>query len=177
MNTPSKHLILLRHASAENGADDRLRALSRVGEAEAARLSGALMRLEERGFRPEIVLSSPARRARETALRLLAGLPRAPRIEEDETLYLASPGQLLNRLKALPDREPQVLVVGHNPGLAELVQLLVSGGAADVLVRAARGLTPAAFAALRIATARWKDLEPGCAELVEFLRPSDVPAP
>jgi phosphohistidine phosphatase len=176
MNTPSKHLILLRHASAENGAVDRLRPLSRVGEAEAARLGSALMRLEERGFRPEIVLSSPARRARETALRLRADLPRAPRIEQDEALYLASPGELLTRLQALPDREQQVLIVGHNPGLAELVQLLVSAGPAEVLVRAARGLTPAAFAALRIAAARWKDLEPGCAELVEFLRPSDLPA-
>ena len=189
MNTPSKHLILLRHASAENGEVDRLRALSRGGEAEAARLGDALVRLEERGFRPQIVLSSPARRARETALRLLPGLahdprvgpqngPRTgPRVEEDEGLYLASPGQLLSRLQALPDHEPQVLLVGHNPGLAELVQLLAERGAAEVLVRAARGLAPAAFAALRIRAAHWRDLGPGCAELVEFLRPSDLPAP
>ena len=177
MNIPSKHLILLRHASAENGAIDRVRALSRGGEAEAARLGDSLARLEERGFRPQIVLSSPARRARETALRLVPGLTQAPRIEEDEGLYLASPGQLLTRLQALPDRERQVLVVGHNPGLAELVQLLVESAAAEVLVRAARGLTPAAFAALRIRAPCWKDLEPGCAELVEFLRPSDLPAP
>jgi phosphohistidine phosphatase len=177
MNTLSKHLILLRHASAENGAVDRLRALSRAGEAEAGRLGDALARLEEIGFRPQIILSSPARRARETALRLLPGLPHTPPVEEDESLYLASPGQLLARLQALPDREQQVLVVGHNPGLAELVQLLVSGGSAEVLVRAARGLAPATFAALRIATTHWKDLEPGCAELVEFLRPSDLPSP
>jgi phosphohistidine phosphatase SixA len=176
MNSPSKHLILLRHASAESGTADRLRALSRGGEAEAAGLGEVLAGLEVRGFRPQIVLSSPARRARETALRLARGLPQAPRIEEDETLYLASPGQILARLQALPDREQQVLIVGHNPGLAELVQWLVSGGTAEVLVRASRGLTPAAFAALRIATARWRDLEPGCAELVEFLRPSDWPA-
>lgn len=177
MNTPTKHLILLRHASAENGAVDRLRPLSRGGEAEAARLGDSLARLEERGFRPQIVLSSPARRARETALRLLPGLPHGPQVEEDEGLYLASPGQLLARLQTLSDRDQQVLVVGHNPGLAELVQWLVSGGTAEVLVRAAHGLTPAAFAALRIAARRWQDLEPGCAELVEFLRPSDRPRP
>jgi phosphohistidine phosphatase len=176
MNTPSKHLILLRHATAESGEVDRQRALSRRGEAEAAGLGRVLTGLEERGFRPQIVLSSPARRARETALGLARGLPHDPRFEEDETLYLASPGQILARLQALSDREEQILVVGHNPGLAELVQWLVSGATAEVLVRASRGLTPAGFAALRIATRRWRDLEPGSAELVEFLRPSDWPA-
>ena len=95
-------------------------------------------------------------------------------MEEDEALYLASAGRLLAKLQALPDPEEQVLVVGHNPGLGELVQLLVERGAADVLLRAAKGLAPGALAALRIATPRWGDLAPGCAELVEFLRPADV---
>jgi hypothetical protein len=41
-------------------------------------------------------------------------------------------------------------------------------------VRAARGLAPAAFAALRIGTQRWRELEPACAELVAFVRPGDL---
>ncbi len=174
MNTLSKHLILLRHASAENDALDRARPLSAAGRDEAARVGDALVELEAHGFRPDLVLSSPARRARETLDRVLPALRHAPRVEEDEGLYLASPGQLLARLQALPDTERQVLVVGHNPGLGELVQLLVERASAEVLVRAARGLTPAAFAALRIATPRWCDVAPGSAELVEFLRPGDL---
>jgi phosphohistidine phosphatase len=169
-----KRLILLRHASAENGDVDRARALSAEGRAEAARTASALVQLAGRGFRPELLLCSPARRARETLEALQAALGAAGRVEQDEALYLASAGRLLSRLQALPDRESQVLLVGHNPGLAELAQLLVERGAADVLLRAARGLAPGALAALRIATPRWRDLAPGCAELVEFLRPADL---
>jgi phosphohistidine phosphatase len=169
-----KHLILLRHASAEHGDADRARALSAAGRGEAARMAPVLARLAGRGFRPELLLCSPARRTRETLEALRGALAGAGRVEEDEALYLASAGGLLAKLKALPDPESQVLLVGHNPGLAELAQLLVERGAAEVLLRAARGLAPGAFAALRIATPRWRDLAPGCAELVEFLRPEDV---
>jgi phosphohistidine phosphatase len=134
----------------------------------------ALGRLAERGFRPELLLTSPALRARETLAGLGGALDAARRVEEDEALYLASAGRLLTRLQSLPDPDEQVLLVGHNPGLGELVQLLVERGAAEVLLRAAQGLAPGALAALRIATPRWRDLAPGCAELVEFVRPGDV---
>ena len=169
-----KHLILLRHARAENGELDRARALSASGRSEAARMGAVLGQLAGRGFRPELLLCSPARRALETLGALRGALGAARPVEEDEALYLASAGHLLAKLQALPDAEAQVLVVGHNPGLGELVQLLVERGAAEVLLRAARGLAPGALAALRIATLRWGDLAPGCAELVEFLRPVDV---
>ena len=170
-----KHLILLRHASAENGELDRARSLSALGRSEAARMGAVLGRLAERGFRPELLLTSPALRARETLVGLRGALDAARRVEKDEALYLAGAGRLLARLKELPDADPQVLLVGHNPGLGELVGLLVERGAADVLLRAARGLAPGALAALRIATPRWRDVGPGCAELVEFLRPADLP--
>jgi phosphohistidine phosphatase len=175
MNGPvMKHLILLRHASAENGELDRARALSALGRSEAARMGAVLGQLAGRGFRPELLLSSPALRARETLEGLRGAVDAAGRVEEDEALYLASAGRLLARLQALPDPAQQVLLVGHNPGLGELVQLLVERGAAEVLLRAAKGLTPCALAALLIATPHWRDLGPGCAELVEFVRPADV---
>jgi phosphohistidine phosphatase len=169
-----KHLILLRHASAENGENDRVRRLSALGRSEATRMGAALERVATSGFLPELLLTSPALRARETLAGLRSALTAARREEPDETLYLASAGRLLARLQALPDRDAQVLLVGHNPGLAELMQLLVERGAAEVLLRAAHGLAPATLAALRIATPRWRDVGPGSAELVEFLRPADL---
>jgi phosphohistidine phosphatase len=172
MNDAMKHLILMRHASAGPGDDDRARPLSPHGAAEAERMGRALASLGARGFRPEHALVSPARRTRETfeALRGALGELAA---SEDEALYLASPGQLLARLQALPDPSAQVLLIGHNPGLAELVRRLVGRGDAQAQRRAARGLVPAASAALRIEAERWRDLAPGCAELVAFLRPDD----
>jgi phosphohistidine phosphatase len=168
-----KHLILMRHASARPGDDDRERPLTPEGAAEAERMGRALAGLVARGFRPEHALVSPARRTRET-FEAVRGALAALAAAEDEALYLASPGRLLARLQRLPDATAQVLLIGHNPGLGELVEWLVGRSDADALPRAARGLVPAACAALRIRTERWRDLEPACAELVAFLRPHDA---
>lgn len=174
MNEAMKHLILMRHASARPGENDRERPLSREGLSEAKRMGLALEALSARGFRPEHALLSPSRRTRDTLAGASAALASLCAAEEDEALYLASATRLLGRLQQLPDTSSQVLLVGHNPGLAELVDWLVDRAEADVLLRAARGLVPAACAALRIPTERWRELEPACAELVAFLRPDDA---
>jgi phosphohistidine phosphatase len=169
-----KHLILMRHASAGPGEEDRARPLSPEGLAEAGRMGHALEALGAHGFRPERALVSPARRTRETLAGVRAALTGLAAVEEDEALYLASPGRLLGRLQQLPDAASQVLLVGHNPGLAELVDWLVGRAEAGVVLRAARGLAPAACAALRIPSPHWRDLAPSCAELVAFLAPNDA---
>ena len=166
-----KHLILMRHASARPAADDRERPLSAAGQSEALAMGRTLGALTPHGFRPEQALVSPARRARETLAGVRGGLLTLAAAEADEALYLASAGQLLARLQRIPDETAQLLLVGHNPGLSELAQLLVGRAEADLLLRAARGLSPAACAALRIPVTRWRELEPGCAELVELVTP------
>jgi phosphohistidine phosphatase len=171
MNDAMKHLLLMRHASAGPGGVDRERPLSAEGAAEAARMGPALAGLAARGFRPEHALVSPARRARET-FEALRGALASLGAEEDEALYLASAGELLARLQRLPDRAAQVLLIGHNPGLTDLVAWL-AGGAEPGARRAARGLVPAACAALRIDAERWSALAPGAAELVALVRPDD----
>ena len=170
----SKHLILLRHAHAENGTSDHERPLSAKGQREIERAARGLCALEAQGFRPALALASDARRTSESAAAVQRVLPGPLRIEREEALYLASPGQLLGRLQALDEDERQVLLVGHNPGLAELVAWLAERASADVLLRARRGLGTGAFAALRLDGVRWRDLEPGAAELVDFRRPDDV---
>jgi phosphohistidine phosphatase len=169
-----KRLILMRHASAGHGDVDRERPLSAKGAAEAVRMGGALAGLAAHGFRPERALVSPARRTRETfeAVRGALGAPPLEAVEH-ESLYLASAGRLLARLQQLPEPTAQVLLIGHNPGLAELALRLIGRGSEEARRRAARGLVPAACAALRIDAERWRDLAPGSAELVAFLRPDD----
>lgn len=163
-----KHLLLMRHASAGPGADDRARPLSSAGRGDAARVGHALAAL---GFRPEWALVSPARRAQETFEAVRRGLPGLAGAETDDGLYLASAGELLARLCRLPEETVQLLLVGHNPGLSELLQTLVGGGVDAVRRRAARGLAPGACAALRIEGARWCELAAGAAHLVELVTP------
>src|SRR5688572_29765869 len=119
-----KHLILMRHASAGPGDVDRERPLTPADAAEAARMGRALAGLAARGFRPAHALVSPARRTRET-FQAVRGALGPLEAAEDETLYLAGPRHLLAFLQRLPEPSAQVLLIGHNPGLAELAQRLV----------------------------------------------------
>jgi phosphohistidine phosphatase len=163
-----KHLILLRHASARPDGVDRERPLSAAGRLEAERSGRALAALAARGFRPERALASPALRVRETLSGVRLKLASVAVVEEDEALYLAGPGRLLERLRGVAEPAAQLLLVGHNPGLSELVEWLARESAP-------RGLAPAAFAALRIRRERWCELEPGCAELVALRQPDAAP--
>ena len=118
------------------------------------------------------MLCSTARRARDTleALSLPRGEPGRFRFERD--LYLASADALLDRVAALGE-EPEpggdpVLLVAHNPGIADLAEWLVAGGDAASLERLRRGFPPAALAVLALDVADWSETAPRCARLTAF---------
>jgi phosphohistidine phosphatase len=121
-----KRLILLRHAKS-SWSEDRLpdseRPLSGRGERDAPRMGA---RLREHSPRPDLVLSSPALRARSTA-KLVARALGYPDdgIRLDARLYLATPTEILAVVAEQTDTLDSVLVVGHNPGLTELTNLLL----------------------------------------------------
>jgi phosphohistidine phosphatase len=121
-----KRLILLRHAKSswsDGSLADAERPLSARGERDAPRMGE---RLRERGTRPEVVIASPARRARRTA-RLVCqaiGHPDAS-IRLDPALYLAAPDAILAVVAAQAGAADSVMIVGHNPGLTELANLLL----------------------------------------------------
>ncbi|MFL6142806.1 MAG: SixA phosphatase family protein [Labedaea sp.] len=72
----------------------------------------------------DLVLCSTARRARQTWQLAGTGLDPRPPVREDERLYGASPTELLTVLAELSDEPRRVVLVGHNPGLADLVEQL-----------------------------------------------------
>ena len=75
--------------------------------------------LGEHGVRPQLVLCSTAVRARQTLERVLPALG-DPEVVYEDGLYHVPADLLLERLRALPDRVGQAMLVGHNPGLQEL---------------------------------------------------------
>jgi phosphohistidine phosphatase len=140
-----RRLILLRHGHAEEGRDDFARRLTDAGR-RAARHAGQL--LAQARFQPELVLTSPAPRAQETA-ELVArecGYEPAPRAEQ--VLYLGEPRAVLTVLNALPQALSRVLLVGHNPTLSDLARQL--GDGAD--------LRPAEFVNLALTLGSWGEL-------------------
>ena len=120
-----KRLLLCRHAKsswANPGQEDFDRPLNERGERNAPDMG---RRLRERGEVPSRVVSSPARRALTTASLMAAelGIPRADIVIEDG-LYEASVATWLRVIAALPASAESVLMVGHNPTLTELGNLL-----------------------------------------------------
>ena len=121
-----KTLLLLRHAKsswAKDGLPDAERPLSTRGERDAPRMG---VRLHERGVRPDLVLSSPAVRARRTATLVAPplGYP-ADAIRLDAALYLAAPEEILTVIAAQANDVDCLLVVGHNPGFTDVANLLL----------------------------------------------------
>lgn len=119
-----KSLLILRHGKSswkDRELRDSDRPLKRRGE-RAAEAMG--QQLRQRDLVPDLALSSPAQRARETARLALAAAGYGGPIVCREELYLSGLDRYLGVLAALEDAHERVLVVGHNPVLEDLAQHL-----------------------------------------------------
>lgn len=161
-----RRLVMMRHSKAEqSGATDLDRALTERGRADAAE---AGRWLAGRGFVPDHALVSSAVRTRQTwaAVAGAAGWELEP--ETDTGLYAAGPETTLDLLRAAPPEAASVIVVGHNPTMAYLVQMLDSGdgdpAASDAM---ADGFPTSAICLLEYDGA-WADLEIGSAAVAAF---------
>lgn len=159
-----KQLFVIRHAKSSWGDPslcDRDRPLNKRGKHDAP-LMGRVLR--ERGAQPDLMVSSPARRARKTAL-LIAdeiGYPREE-ISIDERIYEAGTAGIVGLIQALPESAERVYLIGHNPVLTDLVNQL----AGDVVSH----LPTCAIAAIEFAVEAWSETMPGAARLMFFEYP------
>jgi len=120
----TRTLILLRHAKSDwraGASDDHERPLNARGQRAAAVVG---VYLNQEGLAPDLVLTSTAARARETGDWVLqhAGFTVTPRAER--SLYLADPGRILGVLRQAGGQHRRILLIGHNPGLQDLVEML-----------------------------------------------------
>lgn len=153
-------LYVLRHAKSD-WSDPSLADRDRPLAARGRRAVDALARhVRDEGVDPEVVLCSPARRTRET---IEAVLPRTA-VDYEDDLYGAGAAEMVARLRRLAPGVPSVMVVAHNPGLHELVELLIG---AEV-----EKFPTGALATLEVSG--WSDLGPGRAELLGIVRPRDL---
>jgi phosphohistidine phosphatase len=118
-----RRLVLLRHAKSAwpDGVPDVRRPLNARGRRDAPAV-GRWLREHVGGI--GTVVCSPAQRTRETWALLAAELDDAPDAVFDDRVYAAEPDELLDVVRALPDTTGTALLIGHNPGVVELVELL-----------------------------------------------------
>jgi phosphohistidine phosphatase len=160
-----KTLLLLRHAKSSWGdaaLKDFDRPLARRGLGDAPRMGRAL---SERGPAPDLVISSPAARARQTVELFLesSGYDLAPRF--DGSIYDASAGELMQLVRELPDSAGCVLLVGHNPGFEYLASRLAASQVT---------MPTAALACIELPVEKWEDVEEDHGRLVWHLVPKEL---
>lgn len=120
-----KLLYLVRHAKSRKdipGLTDSLRPLHPVGLKDAPVMA---RRLKASGFSPDLVISSPARRAFDTACIFARGLGYPKRkIKKISAVYQANIPELLKVIKTMDNPAENVIIVGHNPEFTELANYL-----------------------------------------------------
>ena len=161
-----KCLTIVRHAKSDWGdprLPDEARPLNARGERDAPRMAE---HLSAQGIPVELLLHSSAMRAASTADAFAVAYPGAER-RADPGLYLASVERWLARLRELDEDLEAVLVVGHNPGLHELLATLSPASAP-------RRLPTCAVAVLDLSVGRWADLDAGCGALRELWLPREL---
>jgi phosphohistidine phosphatase len=157
-----KELLIMRHAKSswdQPYRTDFERPLNKRGRKAAPRMGEFLA---ERDLLPDLIVSSPAERAKQTAdlFSEASGYDGELRFEQD--IYHAFAGDLLAVVRGLPDEAERVMLVGHNPGFEMLVEQLCGG---DVR------MTTAAIAYIKLPVLSWKDVESEMGELQWLVTP------
>lgn len=167
----ARELLLLRHGKSDwsQGTDDFHRPLKDRGKRGAQRMGVWLL---QQGLLPDYIIASPATRAIETARKLSKVLGLDPRqIKKEQRIYAASPGQLLEVLGECPAKAKRVLLVGHNPGLEELLHYLLG----EQAPAGEEGRLPTATLARLDMPDDWRKLPAGSAKLRSITRPRELP--
>jgi phosphohistidine phosphatase len=159
-----KTILILRHAKSSwknTELSDHDRPLNKRGKREAPQM-GQLMK--DKGLLPDIILSSTARRARDTAQMVAEMCAYAGEIRLIPDLYRADVEDILGFLQNQDDSFSVVMVVGHNPDLEMLLSTLTGEDEA---------LPPAALAQVEMPIQSWKELDPEKnGKLVNLWKPS-----
>lgn len=171
--TTNRTLLLLRHGKSDwdaGIADDFSRPLAKRGRRDSERMGNWLA---AQGLLPGYIACSPAVRANQTALLVCNGAVLDPGlIVHDKRLYHASLDDLLGIIGDMPNTAGPQMIVGHNPGLEEL--LLYLAGSAAVDPDRKKVLPTATLAHLQISGAT-HPLPSGSARLVTLQRPRELP--
>ena len=169
-----KRLTLLRHA--KSGWDVQVsrdfdRPLNERGRRGARRM-GEYMKDE--GLSYDHVVASPAVRVVDTLDELWDGYGRSLSAVLDKRIYLASCVTLLDVVQEAPDSATHILLSGHNPGMEDMILMLVPDDDSELRDLVEEKYPTSALAEMEFDIDRWEDMKPRSGRLVRFVRPRDL---
>jgi phosphohistidine phosphatase len=159
-----KTVYLIRHAKS-SWEDDTLpdfdRPLNERGKTDAPRMG---KRLKEKQIAPDLLLSSPAKRALSTAKRIAVALdyPKE-KIKTDQALYHADEDEILNVIRSANDKNDCILVFGHNPGLTDFVNSMNNDRKQFI-----DNVPTCGIAAFRFDVSSWRQIDFGKGDLILY---------
>ncbi len=159
-----KTLFIMRHAKSswdDSNLSDFERPLNNRG-LKTAPLMGEVML--KNNFTPEIIVSSPAMRARQTAELVKDSAAFEADILFDERIYEASAMSLLEVVSGIADEYTSAMIVGHNPGFENLVR---------VLTGKIEPMPTAALAVIDLEINSWKEINAETGDLRKFILPKE----
>ncbi len=168
----TRELLLLRHGKSDwsVGVDDYHRPLKDRGKRGAQRIG---VWLAQQRMVPDLIVTSPAERALVTAQKACKAMGYGDQgIHKDKRIYAAGLDDLLEVLGDCPQDASRVMLVGHNPGMEELLAWLAGD---TVAVPEDGKLMPTATLARLLMPADWQALTEGCARLDTIIRPNTLP--
>jgi len=160
-----KTLLLLRHAKSswdDSSLRDFERPLAGRGKRDAPRIGKAF---RKRGPLPDLIVSSPAARAKATVEAVIKAAKLVIEAQFDEALYGASSAELMKLIRRLPDNSSCAMLVGHNPGFEDLLGRL-SGSR--------ERMPTAALACIEFQIDNWDGIEDGKGKLAWLLTPKQL---
>lgn len=164
-----KLLTLLRHGKSdwETGVEsDFDRPLKDRGRKDTPMVGRFLIAIEAV---PDLIVSSPALRSKQTAELLAPALGYSEPILWDETIYASSAGELMSVLRHLPDRANHALLVGHNPGFEDVAARLI--GADAYGMASGLRLPTAAAAHIALMVESWDAVQANSGQLIWLVTP------
>ncbi|HEY0429101.1 MAG TPA: histidine phosphatase family protein [Pyrinomonadaceae bacterium] len=159
-----KTLFILRHAKsswANPDSSDFDRQLNEQGLKTVPMMGETMFK---RQFQPALVLSSPAKRAKQTAVLIKETAQIEGKIEYDERIYEASPLRLLQVISELGEETESLMLVGHNPGLEGLIKILTGE---------IQPMPTAALAVIDLSAKNWNEITAESGKLRTVIRPKD----
>ena len=169
-----KRLAVLRRAKsswAEAGMDDFDRPLNERGRNAARRIGEELA---ARKLRFDLVLASKAVRVRETVAEVSKAYDFGSDVRYVEGLYDASEELLMAVVRAIPEKDESVLLVGHNPGLQQLLATLTRADPNGYRERVATKFPTAALAVIELSVDQWEQVIASCGEIVDLILPREL---